>query len=146
MSIEKSVPRLASWCQTVIPRDRFFYPHQTAMNDSFSCTSFLFSLLVIIFNEDKISTYRGDYVLQLQLYKVPLITSELSQRRVLLRRGSGESVQIRLFRRCLTSRLIFRWCRAIKIQTSTFLRMKIWHCQEERSFAHEFYLHYAWVR
>ena len=29
-----------SWCQTVILRDWFFYPHQTTMIDSFSCIPF----------------------------------------------------------------------------------------------------------
>ena len=30
----------ADWCQTVNPRDGFFYPHRTTMIDSFSCTPF----------------------------------------------------------------------------------------------------------
>ena len=37
----KICPRVcAEWCQTVIPWDRFFYPHRTTMIDSFSCISF----------------------------------------------------------------------------------------------------------
>ena len=38
----------ALWCRTVT-FERFFYPHQTAMIDSFSWTPLLFSLLLITF-------------------------------------------------------------------------------------------------
>ena len=33
------ISRLAEWWQTVIPRDRFFYPTLTRILDSFSCVS-----------------------------------------------------------------------------------------------------------
>ena len=93
-----------------IGRDRFFYPHQTAVKDFFSCTSFLFSLLLIIFNKEKMywTILKGLYF-AVAVTQIPLITPELSQHRF-LRRGSSESVQIRLFHRCLISRLIFRCC------------------------------------
>ena len=42
------IARLAEWWRTVILRDRFFYPHQTVMIDSFSCIPFHFLLLVVI--------------------------------------------------------------------------------------------------
>ena len=41
--IERSVRRVtdqAEWCRTVIPSDRFFYPHHTPMIDTFSCIPF----------------------------------------------------------------------------------------------------------
>ena len=50
---ENSVPRVTvwqNWCQTVIPKDRVFYPHQTVMVDSFPCTPFQFLLLFVILN------------------------------------------------------------------------------------------------
>ena len=34
------ITRLAEWCRTVIPSDRFFYPHHTPMIDTFSCIPF----------------------------------------------------------------------------------------------------------
>ena len=163
----------------------------------FFCTSFLFSLLLITFNEVKVSMYwyKGLYF-AVAVIQIPLITPELSQRWFLLQhtcepslmidhqggslkwtlrfhlkhttfyqyfeisliwiknfliysihfyktslkwtenlpdallklitcmlwRGLSESVQIHLFRRCLTARLILRSSGTIEIQTSTFLR------------------------
>ena len=51
--IENSVPRVTvrqKWCQTVILRDRVFYPHQTVLVDSFLSTPFQFLLLFVILN------------------------------------------------------------------------------------------------
>ena len=71
MRIEKSVPRdhclaslgfrknpseghclasrgFAEWCQTMIPRDGFFYPHRTTMIDSFSCIPFDLQHLILM--------------------------------------------------------------------------------------------------
>ena len=45
------------WCQTVIPKDRVFYPHQTVMVDSFPSTPFQFLLLFVISNAKHSPTF-----------------------------------------------------------------------------------------
>ena len=39
------------WCQTVIPRYRFFYQHQTTMIDCFSCIPFELQHLFVAINK-----------------------------------------------------------------------------------------------
>ena len=57
--IEKSVQESLfgiKWCQTVIPRDGFFYPHHTTMIDSFSCIPFDLQRLILT-KESKLTKY-----------------------------------------------------------------------------------------
>ena len=81
--------RLAEWCRTVIPRDRFVSPHQASVIiDYFACIPFQYVLLLVTFKCEKLTNMltseRSSFaavmlysVLRLQLYIMKCRRQEL---------------------------------------------------------------------
>ena len=135
MWIEKSVPRVTvrhhKACQKVIPRDRFFYPHQTAMKDSFSCTSCFHGFWSLLMRKNcqhiegtifcSCSYTNPPHYMYARVIAVPISASTQVEWKC-----PNSPVQ-----RCLTSRLLLTCCGTVKIQTSTFL----WKQQDAENLA-----------